>query len=208
MCDCVPGKVYRGGLPTWNPPEVNDAEAICAYNLLGNSKDPCYSSCALFPIPCYGYALNIVSAENWTYPGIRHAEKPVTNLPDANNCQQIISLVEADRSKYAGMAEPNNLNSDEHIFVAYAGGGEYHFARKDTDTNTYSSKNGMDFPTQNDSNNNIIKDPAEAQFSLKGVNLTFCGYFITSNNAVCPTDEDCVAGQNIGGSNPWPGCGQ
>ncbi len=212
-CACGPGNLYRGGLPTWNPPPAGSSnDAICAYNLLGlNNNDPCYSDCFEFPIPCYGYALNIATPNNWTYPGLRH----LAIEPNVNNCADLILQTTSDGSTYVGMIEPTVLNSDQHVFVGYAANGEYHFARKDTDTNTYSSKNGESLPSQRDSNNNLITDASKAVFNLFGVNLSFCGYFTANNQAgcpngsdcVCPTDSDCVKGDLSGSNDPWSGCG-
>ena len=200
-CPCQPGNLYRGGLPTWNPPKT-DEEATCAYNLLGlNSNDPCYSDCYTFPIPCYGYALNIATPDSWTYPGLRHQ----TTEPDVNNCQQLITQTVADGSIYFGMSEPTKLASDQHIFVGYASpegtqNGQYHYIRKDTYTNSWSSKNGMDEPVQ-------LIGSLPPKFDLNGSYLEFCGYFITSNDAVCPSDTDCVKGYQTQGDTAWPGCG-
>jgi hypothetical protein len=38
--------------------------------------------------------------------------------------------------------------------------------------------------------------------------MPFCGYFITSNHLVCPSETDCVNGYQKAGSQGWPGCGQ
>jgi hypothetical protein len=97
-----------------------------------------------------------------------------------------------------------------HVFAAYVGNGNgfYHDVRKDADSQYWSSKNGPDPPTQNDSHGNKITDPSRAYFELEGVPLKFCGYFSTSPGLVCPTPSDCVRGEyGRVGSRPWPGCG-
>ncbi len=209
-CNCQPGNLYRGGLPTWGFPASTNQEAICAYNLLGNSTDPCYSGCSGFPIPCYGYALNIATPNAWTYPGLRN----LTATPDVNNCTQLIAQTVADGSIFNGKTEPTALDSDQHVFVGYASNvldtdenGEYHYARKDTDTNTWSSKNGENLPTHLDTKGDVITDPTKANFVLGGLGLEFCGYFITSNVAVCPSASDCVKGYQSSGNVPTGGCG-
>jgi hypothetical protein len=229
MChpSCQPNNLYRGGLPTWNSPARSDAKAHCVYKLLGlnavvlgHKSNPCYSDCNEFPIPCYGYALNIATPGAWTYPGLRGVPQDKipapANLPNINNCAQLQTLTEADGSIYVGMSEPNpdTLAPGQHVFVAYATDlpddsldGEYHYARKDTDTNTWSSKNGPSPPTQLDNNNNLITDPSKAHFTLEGYTLGFCGYFVTSNDDVCPSDSDCVQGYQAPGKTNWAGCG-
>ena len=41
----------------------------CVNNLLGFNSGTCWSDCYSIPIPCYGYALNMISQKAWTYPG-------------------------------------------------------------------------------------------------------------------------------------------
>ncbi|MBM3194103.1 MAG: hypothetical protein FJZ59_07735 [Chlamydiae bacterium] len=217
---CQPNNLYRGGLPIKNLTPTTDSEATCVYNLLGlNASNPCYSDCAQIPIPCYGYALNIITPGAWTYPGLRGvpADKipEPANLPNINNCSQLKALTEQDGSIYVGGTEPTNLSPGQHVFAAYATNfpddsteGQYHYIRKDTDTNTWSSKNGPYQPTQQDSNGKTITDPETAYFTLEGYPLTFCGYYVTSNDLVCPTDTDCVQGYQKPQTTGWPGCGE
>ncbi len=100
------------------------------------------------------------------------------------------------------------------MFAAYATDllddsldGEYHYARKDTDTDTCSSKNGPNFPTQLDSNNHLITDTSKAYFTIERYVLEFCGYFVSSNGTVCSSDSDCVQGYQKPRASNWLGCG-
>lgn len=209
---CHPGEYYLPpGPPTWNPPAATgDRDSYCAAALMGQlpATENCYSDCNTFPVPCYGYAMNVVTAKPWVYPGMRN----LSQAPDVNNCNDLIKQTVADGSIQVA-AVPTTLQPGTHIMAGYAGGGEYHYARLDSDTKTWSSKNGISMPSRYDDNNNLITDPTKAAFSLNGQKLDFCGYFITGPPLVCPSPGSpngggCVAGEpQFTAGSPWPGCG-
>lgn len=208
-CNCVPNTLYIGGQPTWNP---QNASNPCVPAMLGlQPSSECYSDCREIPIPCYGYALNLVTPVPWTYPGLRQYPHGTT-LPPIRTCEDLIKLTTSDGSTFLGKSTlPNTVAPSHHVFAAYVGkgNGNYHYIRKDVDSPFWSSKNGPDMPTQKDSRGNKVIDPSTAYFELEGVPLDFCGYFSTSPKEVCPSPSDCVRGEyGRRVSGPWPGCGK
>lgn len=209
---CVPGEYYLPvSPPTWKPPGVTAPKSdYCAAALMGTVQDQngCYSGCYNVPMPCYAYGMNVVTPKPWTYPGMRNS----STMPDINNCSDLIKQTVSDGSSFsATLPSTATLPPGTHIMAAYAGGGEYHYARYDTDSKLWSSKNGPNPATQMDSNNNLITDASKAVFTLNGQKLDFCGYFITGPSMVCPNPGQpggCVQGEpqyTIGTS--YPGCG-
>lgn len=196
------------GPPTWAPPAPSaDRDTYCAAAMMGQlPSNNCYSDCPTYPVPCYGYAMNVVVNKPWVYPGMRNSSA----LPDVNNCDELIQQTVADGSVYVPSI-PTKLAPRQHVMAGYAGGGEYHYARLDADTNTWSSKNGIAPASRMDDNNILITDASKASFSLNGKKLDFCGYFLTGPSLVCPSPgvpKGCVAGEpqySVG--NVWPGCG-
>ena len=209
---CVPGEYYLPvSPPTWKPPGVTAPKSdYCAAALMGTVQDQngCYSGCYNVPMPCYAYGMNVVTPKPWTYPGMRNS----STMPDINNCSDLIKQTVSDGSSFsATLPSTATLPAGTHIMAAYAGGGEYHYARYDTDSKLWSSKNGPNPATQMDSNNNLITDASKAVFTLNGQKLDFCGYFITGPSMVCPNPGQpggCVQGEpqyTIGTA--YPGCG-
>ena len=207
---CRPGEYYLPAAPpTWKPPEESaPRDVYCAAALMGTVQDPggCYSGCYDVPMPCYAYGMNIVTPKPWTYPGMRNN----STMPDVNNCSDLIQQTVSDGSTFSATL-PTTLPPGTHLMAAYAGGGEYHYARYDTDSKLWSSKNGPNPATQYDNNNNLITDASKAFFTLNGQKLNFCGYFITGPSMVCPKPGQpggCVDGEpqyTIGSA--YPGCG-
>ena len=178
-------------------------------SMLGlNTQDDnqCYTNCYLFAIPCYGYALNIISSTAWTYPGMRYH---ATN-PPISDCNSLKALVVQDGATEIFSLE--DVSSTAHVFAAFMGPTTYHFVRRDVDTQTWSSKNGNNEPSQLDTYGTPITDITKAKFNL-GEDLALCGLFTVSNvSDVCPTDADCVHGENPctpcgTSSGPYSGCG-
>ena len=205
---CQPGSYYLpSSPPTWAV--GTDKNSYCAAALMGAlPNEPCYSDCASFPVPCYGYAMNVVTPKPWVYPGMRQS----ATIQDVNNCDDLILQTTKDGSIFAGKALPPSLQQGTHVMAGYAAGGEYHYARFDADTRQWSSKNGIDYPSQYDSKNQLITDASNAAFVLSNQNLDFCGYFVTGPSLVCPspgTPQGCVDGEpQYRPGSSWPGCGQ
>lgn len=205
---CSPGNYYLPSAPpTWNPPSSSaPRDVYCAAALMGTLQDDCYSGCYDVPMPCYAYGMNIVTPKPWTYPGMRSNSV----APDVNNCTDVIKQTVADGSIYSATL-PTTLPPGTHLMAAYAGGGEYHYARYDTDTKLWSSKNGPNPATQVDSNNQLISDASKATFVLNNQKMDFCGYFITGPSLVCPkpgVKGGCVDGEpQYSVATGYPGCG-
>lgn len=207
---CTPGEYYLPSAPpTWKPPNATaPRDVYCAAALMGTVSDDCYNQCFNLPMPCYAYGMNVVTTKPWTYPGMRNNSV----MPDVNNCADLIKQTVNDGSIFsATLPNAGAMPAGTHLMAAYAGGGEYHYARYDTDSQLWSSKNGPNPAKQTDDNNNLITDASKAVFILNGQKLDFCGYFITGPSMVCPNPGKpggCVAGepQYTMGTN-YPGCG-
>lgn len=205
---CAPGQYYLpSNPPTWMPPGPSaPKDEYCAAALMGAVQDSCYSGCYNVPMPCYAYGMNIVTAKPWTYPGMRNNSV----MPSVNDCTDLITHTVSDGSTFSATL-PTSLPAGTHVMAAYAGGGEYHYARYDTDSKLWSSKNGPSPASQLDSNNNLITDASKAVFVLNGQKMDFCGYFITGPSMVCPKPGEpggCVDGEpqyTLGTA--YPGCG-
>jgi len=138
---------------------------MCAYNLMGlntmSDDAQCYTGCNEYPIPCYGYALNVATSVPWTYPGMRSGSfEPITD------CAKLKELVTRDGARE--VQDLSTVGPNAHVFAGFFGTkpDNYHFARRDVDTQTWSSKNGPDMPTQNDNDGNPITDITKAHFVL------------------------------------------
>ena len=160
---CQPGSYYLpSSPPTWAV--GTDKNSYCAAALMGAlPNEPCYSECASFPVPCYGYAMNVVTPKPWVYPGMRQS----ATMQDVNNCDDLILQTTKDGSIFAGKALPPSLQQGTHVMAGYAAGGEYHYARFDADTRQWSSKNGIDPPSQYDSKNQLITDASNAAEQIR-----------------------------------------
>lgn len=205
-CPCDPSKLYKGGPPVWNAP-TGASEAACAASMMGmrDYDDLCNEFCHEIPNPCYAYALNISNGSSWMYPGARHSTSDIPRT--IKSCEDLDAAVVSDGARIV-----STIGSESHVFAGYMGPseGEYHFARRDNDTGTWSSKNGDGKPLQVDSDGKVITDATAAHFNLNGDDLKFCSYYaVGSADDVCPSADDCVAPQPGKGKkqSAFPGCG-
>lgn len=160
----------------------------CVNNLLGFNSGNCWSDCYSIPIPCYGYALNMISQKAWTYPGT--LQNP--NWSGPLTASNIHSKLSEDGNQGPNLDSSGNavticdpsLNN-QYVFALFINNTAddlYHFVRKDTELdffkdipgvpgqfNIWSSKNGQDSPTIVESSGNIIysyTDPSNCPLSL------------------------------------------
>jgi len=189
---CAEYKTQLNTIVGWEGSQYNPVLARkqqwCVNNLLGFNSGNCWSDCYSIPIPSYGYALNMISQNAWTYPGT--LQNP--NWSGPLTASNIHSKLSEDGNQgpnldYSGNAvticDPS-LN-DTHVFALFINNTVddfYHFVRKDAPLeyfnnvsgvpgtfNIWSSKNGYDSPTIVESSGNIIysyTDPSNCPLLL------------------------------------------
>ena len=147
----------------------------CINNLLGFNSGDCWNDCYSIPIPCYGYALNMISQKTWTYPGTLQNPNWTGPLTASNINSNLIGDGNMgpynDSTGNAVTICDASLN-DQYVFALFINSTTndlYHFVRKDAPLeyfnnisgvpgifNIWSSKNGQDDPTIVDSDGKII----------------------------------------------------
>ena len=179
------GAPLVGGTPYWTYSNILNPISQCVFNLLGqNFNSDSYDSCSQIPIPCYGHALNIITAKSWTYPGTLRSNGTL-QLNSCSQCENALGGMGPSSGNNVGdMHDGPYGESDwttissiigginKHIFALFysklsPSDGMYHFVRRDGDLgDLWSSKNGQSNPTQLDSKGHYIVDQIDSRAGL------------------------------------------